>query len=86
MNDLRSRRSSDLVVSVNHGCQLLFLCKQARPDIEPSLSFLTTGVKEPDEDDWGKLKHGLGYSKGTLYTKRHMKADSLSMIRWWVDA
>ena len=65
--------------------QLLFLCKQARPDIEPLVSFLTTRVKEPD-DDWGKLKHGLGYLKGTLYLKRHMKADSLSMIRWWVDA
>ena len=66
--------------------QLLFLCKRARPDIEPLVSFLTTRVKEPDEDDWGKLKHGLGYLKGTLYMKRHMKADSLSMIRWWVDA
>ena len=26
------------------------------------------------------------YLKGTLYLKRHMRADSLSMIRWWVDA
>ena len=66
--------------------QLLFLCKRARPDIEPVVSFLTTRVKEPDEDEWGKLKHGLGYLKGTVYMKRHMKADSLSMIRWWVDA
>ena len=31
--------------------QLLFLCKRARPDIEPLISFLTTRVKEPDEDD-----------------------------------
>ena len=37
-------------------------------------------------DDWGKLKHGLMYLKGTLHMKRHMKANSLSMIRWWVDA
>ena len=43
-------------------------------------------MKEPDEDDWGKLKHCLDYLKGTLYMKRHMKTDSLSMIRWWVDA
>ena len=62
--------------------QLLFLCKRARPDIEPLVSFLTTRVKEPDEDDWGKLRHGLSYLKGTLYMKRHMKADSLSIIRW----
>ena len=66
--------------------QLLFLCKRARPDIEPLISLLTTRVKEPDKDDWGKLKHGLMYLKGTLHMKRRMKADSLSMIRWWVDA
>ena len=65
--------------------QLLFLCKSARPDIEPLISFLTTRVKGPDKYDWGKLKHGLIYLKGTLQMKRNMKADSLSTIRWWVD-
>ena len=60
--------------------------EQARPDIEPSVPFLTTRVKEPDEDNWGKLKHGLGYLKGTLYMKRLMQVDPLSMIRWRVDA
>ena len=60
---------------------LLFLCKRDCPDIEPLISFLTTIVKDPDKDDWGKLKHGLMYLKGTMYMKRHMKADSLSMIR-----
>ena len=31
--------------------QLLFLCKQARPDIQTTVAFLTTRVKGPDEDD-----------------------------------
>ena len=66
--------------------QLLFICNRSCPNIEPLISLLTTRVKEPDKDDWGKLKHGLMYLKGTLHMKRHMKADSLSMIRWWVDA
>ena len=44
------------------------------------MSFLTTRMKEPDEDDWGKLQHGLMYLKGTLYMKRHMRADALNMI------
>ena len=66
--------------------QLLFLCKQARPDIEPLVLFLTTRIKELDKDDWGKLKHGFGYLKDTRCLKRHMQANSLSMIRWWVDA
>ena len=39
--------------------QMLFLCKRFRHNIEPLVSFLTTRVKEPDEDYWGKLKHGL---------------------------
>ena len=43
-------------------------------------------MKDPDKDEWGKLKHGLMYLEGTLHMKRHMKADSLRMIRWWVDA
>ena len=66
--------------------QLLFICKHAHPNIDPLISFLMTRVKEPDEYDWGKLKHGLMYLKLTLYMKRHMKADSLIMIRLWVDA
>ena len=31
--------------------QLLFLCKQTRRDIQMAVSFLTTRVKRPDEDD-----------------------------------
>ena len=50
------------------------------------MSFLTTRVKESNKDDWGGLKHGLKYLKGTLYMKRHMSAECLNMIRWWVDA
>ena len=66
--------------------QLLFLCKRARPGVKTLVSFLTTRVKEPDKDDWSKLNHGLMYLKGTLYMKRHMKADALNIIRWWVDS
>ena len=46
--------------------QLLFLCKRARTDVDTLVSFLTTRVKEPDVDDWGELRHGLLYLKGTL--------------------
>ena len=65
--------------------QLLFLCKRARPDIETLVSFLTTRVKQPDKDDWGMLRHGLMYLKGTLCMKRYLTADNLSNIIWWVD-
>ncbi len=36
--------------------QLLFLCKQTQRDIQTAVSFLTTRVKRPDKDNWGKLK------------------------------
>eukprot|EP00957_Ditylum_brightwellii_P067250 5103358-Ditylum_brightwellii.AAC.1 len=32
--------------------KLLFLCKRARQDIQTAVAFLTTQVKQPDEDDW----------------------------------
>ena len=35
--------------------KLLFLCKQARPDILTGVDFLTTQVREPDKDDDKKL-------------------------------
>jgi hypothetical protein len=61
--------------------QLLFLsAKEARQDIQPTTAFLTTRVKCPDKDDWGKVKRVLGYFKGTI------NADCLTLSRWWVYA
>ena len=48
------------------------------------MSFLTTRVKSPNEDDWGKLRQGLIYLKGTLHMKRYITANNLSNIVWWV--
>ncbi len=36
--------------------QLLFLSTRARQEIQPTTSFLTTQVRMPDKDDWGKVK------------------------------
>jgi hypothetical protein len=44
--------------------QLLFLSR-VRHDIQTSIAFLTTRVKSPDEDDWGKLKCVLTYLRTT---------------------
>ena len=44
--------------------QLLFLSR-VRRHIQPTIAFLTTRVKHPDEDDWGKLKRILRYLRGT---------------------
>ena len=45
--------------------QLLFTANRARRDIQTAVSFLTTRVKAPDEDNWGKLVRVLKYINGT---------------------
>ncbi len=51
-----------------------------------AVAFLTTRVKKPDVDDWGKLCRVLKYLKGTKYMKLTLTIDDISMIRWWADA
>jgi hypothetical protein len=65
--------------------QLLFMCTRARRDIQMAVAFLTTRVKEPDEDDWGKLKRVLKYLNGMKYLKLKLIVESLSMLKWYVD-
>ena len=66
--------------------QLLFIAPRSRRDIQLLVAFLTTRVKKPDEDDWGKLRWALQYLLGTLYLKLTLKAEDLSTIRRYVDA
>ncbi len=46
--------------------KLLFVAKRGRPDILLAISFLTTRVKAPDDDDWKKLIRVLSYLKKRL--------------------
>ena len=46
--------------------KLLYLSKQARPDIETAVAFLCTHVTKADKDDWKKLMRVLKYLRGTL--------------------
>ena len=59
---------------------------RARRDIQPVTAFLTTQVKAPDEDDWGKVKRVLQYLNCTLHMPLILSADSMTLARWWVDA
>ncbi len=65
--------------------QLLFMSTRARRDIQTAVAFLTTRVKNPDEDDWGKLKRVLKYLNGTRYLKLKLSVDNLGMLKWYVD-
>ena len=50
------------------------------------MAFLTTRVKNTNEDDWGNMKRLLKYLKGIRHMKFTLKVDSMSMVIWWVDA
>ena len=50
-----------------------------------AVAFLTTRVKDPDEDDWKKLIRLIRYLKGTVEIPLTLRADSTSLAKWWVD-
>jgi hypothetical protein len=66
--------------------QLLFASTRARKDIHTTIYFLTTRVRNSDEDDWGKLRRLMRYIKGKINLPLVLRADSISVIKWWVDA
>ena len=45
--------------------QLLCIRKRSRPDLAPSVPFLTTRVCKPSENDWRKLRMVIEYLKQT---------------------
>ena len=65
--------------------QLLFMATRARRDIQTAVAFLTTQVKSPDKDDWGKLKRVLKYLNGTKNLKLNLSVDNLGVLKWFVD-
>ncbi len=66
--------------------QLLFAANRARHDIQTAVSFLTTGVKAPDQDDWGKLVSVLKYLNSTRYMKLILSAGKMKFtIHLYVD-
>jgi hypothetical protein len=64
----------------------LFLCKCARPDIQPTIAVLCTRDKDPNEADWGKLVRMMKYLNGTKKKILTLSAGNLRCIKWYVDA
>ena len=68
--------------------QMLFIGSRARRDLQPVISFLTTRVKSPDKDDWGKVKRALKYINGTRRLKLRIKiegVEDLINLLWYID-
>lgn len=72
----------------NFAARGLFATKRSRPDIHTAIAFLTTRVREPDEDDWKKLQRMMRNLQGTLdlvLTLSGDETDIVKYIEWWID-
>ena len=64
----------------------LYITKRARPDISVAIAFLTTRVRQPDQDDWSKLSHLMKYLHGTRELPLILGSDGTGIVKWYVDA
>ena len=61
--------------------KLLFLSKLARTYIQPKIAFPTTRVRNPDEDDWKKIRRVLSYLDATINSiKLHLNANDMNVV------
>jgi hypothetical protein len=66
--------------------KLLWVMKRGRPDIEPTVSFLSTRVQAPTKDDWHKLKRLMSWLKQTATDVRIIGADDLLHMVVLIDS
>ena len=66
--------------------KVLFATKRARPDTCTAIAYLTTRVREPDKDDWQKLRHHIQYLRMTKDLALILSADGTGILKWWIDA
>jgi hypothetical protein len=64
----------------------MFVGKRGRQDIQPGIAYLTTRVKEPNENDWSKLVKIMNFLKRTWRCVATLEADDSQSIYWWIDA
>ncbi len=66
--------------------QLSFAANQVCRDIQMAVSFQTTRVKDPDKDDWAKMKKVLKYLNSAKHLKLTLEADLLKFaVHWYID-
>jgi hypothetical protein len=64
----------------------LWASKRSRPDLEPTMGFLTTRMKEPTKDDWHKLVRLMSFTKTTAGDVRIIGADDLHSMLTMIDS
>ena len=66
--------------------QLLFTGIRCRKDVQTAIAFLTTRVRNPDDDDWRKLRRLISYLKRIIKLPLILRADGVNVLKWWVEA
>ena len=62
--------------------KILFLSKRTRPDIQPTIAFLATRVRNSEEKDWKKLRRVLIYLDATINSmKLHFNVNNLKVVQ-----
>ena len=65
--------------------RLIFLTKQARPDILTVVAFLTTWVQFPKWEDYKKLAQVLNYLCTTHDLVLTLEASNPGVAEWWIN-
>ena len=65
--------------------QLSFTRVQCRKDKNTAIYFRTMRARNPDEDNWKKLRRMLGYLKLTIKFPLILRPDGVNMIKFWGD-
>ena len=66
--------------------QLIFCMSNSSKDIKMAIALLCTRARSPDKDDLGKIVRVIRYIRVTLHIPLIIRADRLSVIKWWVYA
>lgn len=66
--------------------RLLYTSKRAQPDIVVAIAFLCTRVRQPTEEDYGKLGKVITYVRNSIHLPLILGADGSRMMTWKIDA
>jgi hypothetical protein len=66
--------------------KLLYIAKRGRPDVLTAVSFLTTRVSNPDDDDYKKLMRVASYLQGTKDKVLVLGAKDILQLHAYIDA
>ena len=62
-----------------------FNFKRARPDIQLAISFLSTGLKEPDKDDYSNIIHLEQYLKSMQDIQLKLRSNNTNIIKCYIS-